>query len=50
MSDKKEHDDQEIPEGMVKKVRRVKGKRRSKQNKKSSGSPSLIEQEKGLLK
>ncbi|MGC6582335.1 MAG: hypothetical protein ACON4K_08435 [Akkermansiaceae bacterium] len=49
MSDHDENrDDQKIPEGMVKKVRRVKGKRRSKQSK-EKGSPSLIEQGKGLL-
>lgn len=42
-----DHNDPDVPEGMVKKVRRVKGKRRSKQTK--SSAPSILEQGKTLL-
>ncbi|MEN8695534.1 MAG: hypothetical protein ACN4GG_04725 [Akkermansiaceae bacterium] len=51
MSDQDDQDDNKaVPEGMVKKVRRVKGKRRSKQSKSSGeGAQSLLEQGKSLL-
>lgn len=49
MSDQHEDKDaKKVPDGMVKKVRRVKGKRRSKQ-KSPTSSKSLIEQGKSLL-
>lgn len=47
--DKREEENEVIPEGMTKKVRKVKGKRRSKQSKSSSGV-SVFEQGKDLLK
>lgn len=47
--DKRKEENEVIPEGMRKKIRKVKGKRRSKQNKASSGS-SVLEQGKILLK
>lgn len=47
--DKRDEEKEVIPEGMRKRVRKVKGKRRSKQGKSSSGS-SVFEQGKDLLK